>query len=117
MIRESTSTGGATRQLFAGLLARDEFSEREAHVGFVEHALHELREEHRHLAELALEPAAREQPFRQAQGPESAEGREEDVEILLHAYFLATTKPALASRHLEMDDAILHFLRLRANRE
>ena len=48
-------------QLVAGMLARDEFSERGAHVGFFEHALHELREEHRHLADLALDPAAHEQ--------------------------------------------------------
>ena len=60
-------------QLIAGLLARDEFIERGAHVGFFEHTLDELREEHRHpfgtlralslskrLAELVIDPAARE---------------------------------------------------------
>ncbi len=75
MKRVSASTGGATA-FFAGLLARDEFSQRGMHVGFVEHAFAQLREEHRHLAELAFDPAAREQ-------------RTENVEILLQAHLLA----------------------------
>ena len=68
-------------QFVADLFARDEFSERGAHVGFVEHALHEVREAHRHLAELTLDPAAREQ-------------RTEDVELLLQTHLLATAEVA-----------------------
>ena len=70
MKRESASTGGA-------------------HAGFFEHALRELREEHRHLAGLALDPAARKQ-------------RAEDVEILLQAHLLAVTQVTapVAERHV-----------------
>ena len=62
-------------------MSSNEFGEGDMrrHVGFIEHALHELREEHRHLAELALDPAAREQ-------------RAEDVEILLQTHFLAAAQ-------------------------
>ena len=61
------------------------------HVGFVEHALHELREEHRHLAGLALDPAAREQ-------------RTEDVEILLqaHGFAAAQVVAPVAEGHVQV---------------
>ena len=72
MKRESASTGGA-------------------HAGFFEHALRELREEHRHLAGLALDPAARKQ-------------RAEDVEILLQTHLLAVAQivAPVAERHVQV---------------
>ncbi len=61
MKRESASDRRRDGHLVASPVARDEVSESGADVGFVEHALHELREEHRRLPSLALDPAAREQ--------------------------------------------------------
>jgi len=55
----SDSTGGATASSSPACLRPSDSASAAAHVGFVEHALHELREEHRHLAELPLDPAAR----------------------------------------------------------